>query len=129
RPLPAKTLPAFVIGAHVAPRSTERKSVVGWPQKTPTAAAGHGCADMSHPALVRAMLQTDIPLNVGTAAYVAPSSADLYKPLSVATRTMSRFVLVSTLTSRTETALPSSITGLQFTPPSFDFTLEPPTRI
>ena len=42
----------------------------------------------------------------------APSSAERYRPLSVATKTMSRLVLVSTFTSRTETALPSSIIGL-----------------
>src|SRR5688572_15256068 len=42
---------------------------------------------------------------------------------------MSRLVLVSTFTSRTEIALPSSIIGSQVTPPFLDFTIDPPTRI
>src|SRR4030095_14410527 len=44
-------------------------------------------------------------------------------------RTMSRFVDVSTFTSRTDTAAPSSIIGLQLTPPFVDFVIAPPTRI
>src|SRR5262245_60504001 len=42
---------------------------------------------------------------------------------------MSRFVDVSTFTSRTDTAVPSSIIGLQLTPPLLDFVIAPPTRI
>ena len=56
------------IGAHVAPRSPERKSVVARPHCRPTFAAGQGCAEASQPALVCWMLQTDIPAKVGTAA-------------------------------------------------------------
>ena len=43
---------------------------------------------------------------------------------------MSRLVLVSTFTSRTDTAVPSSMIGsLQVLPPFVDFVIEPPTRI
>src|SRR6185369_1667943 len=87
---------------------------------------GHGCAEASQPALVRTMLHTDRPANVGIAENVVPSSAERNNPFSVATRTMSLFVLVSTLRSRTEIVVPSSTVGPQLTPPFFDLVTAPP---
>src|SRR5262249_41907062 len=89
---------------------------------------GHGCAEASHPALVRTMLHTDRPLNVDTAENEAPSSAERNSPFSVATSTMSLGVLVSTLRSRTEIVVPSSTTEPQLTPPFLDLTTAPPIR-
>src|SRR6478736_6233732 len=79
RPLFANTFPALLIGAQVAPLSVERYSVRLVLQITPMrlpSGAGHGCAEASQPALLRTMLHTDKPLNAGTAANEAPSSAE-----------------------------------------------------
>jgi hypothetical protein len=73
----------------------------------------------SHPALVRARLQTR-PLRTGAAPYVTPPSVDLNSPAFVATSTTSVAPLVSTFTSGMTVDAPSLIPFDHVCPPSVD---------
>ena len=77
---------------------------------------------------LQALFKMALDIEVDTAENEAPSSAERNRPFSVATRTMSLGVLVSTLRSRTEIVVPSSTVDPQLTPPFFDLVTAPPIK-
>src|SRR5437660_9187829 len=123
RPVFPNTFPAFVIGDHVSPRSTDMYKLLGPKPANPP----NSCTEASQPTLVLTKLQTHFPGSVLTGTKLFPPSADRNNPASVPARTTSRFGLIgSTFTSNTLVASGRLKGSDQVWPLSVDLTMNPP---